>query len=687
MSKIVCFARECVQIEYKIWYHNRINYLLLHIHQIRFKKVISVESLQVEFGATPLFEDVTYVINKKDRIALVGKNGAGKSTMLKILAGLQLPTGGRVSVPKDTTIGYLPQVMILSNTHTVMEEAEKAFEHIAEMQENIEKMNRELAERTDYESESYQKLIERFSHENERFLMMGGSNYKAEIERTLMGLGFQRTDFDRPTSEFSGGWRMRIELAKLLLQRPDVLLLDEPTNHLDIESIQWLEGFLANHCNAVVLVSHDRAFINNVTNRTIEISCGRIYDYKVAYNQYVELRKERREQQLRAYENQQKQIQDTEAFIERFRYKATKAVQVQSRIKQLERIVPIEIDEEDNSSLRLKFPPAIRSGNYPVIAEDVKKAYGHQVVFDHVTLTINRGEKVAFVGKNGEGKSTLVKCIMGEIPFEGKLTIGHNVQIGYFAQNQAQMLDENLTVFDTIDRVAKGDIRLKIRDILGAFMFGGEASDKKVKVLSGGERSRLAMIRLLLEPVNFLILDEPTNHLDMRSKDVLKDAIRDFDGTVVVVSHDREFLDGLVTKVYEFGGGKVREHLGGIYDFLQKKKIESLNELQRSAPVKPSVSSPAKPDETASSSDTKLSYEAQKEQAKKLRKVEKQVAECEKKIEELEAEIKKLEERMATQEGASDMNLYEQHTQMKKELEEAVEAWEKASMEWEELNA
>ncbi len=687
MSKIVCFIRECVQIEYKIWYHNRINYLLLHIHQIRFKKVISVESLQVEFGATPLFEDVTYVINKKDRIALVGKNGAGKSTMLKILAGLQQPTGGRVSVPKDTTIGYLPQVMILSNTHTVMEEAEKAFEHIAEMQENIERMNRELAERTDYESESYQKLIERFSHENERFLMMGGSNYKAEIERTLMGLGFQRTDFDRPTSEFSGGWRMRIELAKLLLQRPDVLLLDEPTNHLDIESIQWLEGFLANHCNAVVLVSHDRAFINNVTNRTIEISCGRIYDYKVAYNQYVELRKERREQQLRAYENQQKQIQDTEEFIERFRYKATKAVQVQSRIKQLERIVPIEIDEEDNSSLRLKFPPAIRSGNYPVIAEDVKKAYGHQVVFDHVTLTINRGEKVAFVGKNGEGKSTLVKCIMGEIPFEGKLTIGHNVQIGYFAQNQAQMLDENLTVFDTIDRVAKGDIRLKIRDILGAFMFGGEASDKKVKVLSGGERSRLAMIRLLLEPVNFLILDEPTNHLDMRSKDVLKDAIRDFDGTVVVVSHDREFLDGLVTKVYEFGGGKVREHLGGIYDFLQKKKIESLNELQRSAPVKPSASSPAKPDETSSSSDTKLSYEAQKEQAKKLRKVEKQVAECEKKIEELEAEIKKLEERMATQEGASDMNLYEQHTQMKKELEEAVEAWEKASMEWEELNA
>lgn len=649
--------------------------------------MISVESLQVEFGATPLFEDVTYVINKKDRIALVGKNGAGKSTMLKILAGLQVPTGGRVSVPKDTTIGYLPQVMVLSDTHTVMEEAEKAFEHIAEMQGNIEKMNQELSKRTDYESESYQKLIEQFSHENERFLMMGGSNYKAEIERTLMGLGFRRSDFDRPTSEFSGGWRMRIELAKLLLQRPDVLLLDEPTNHLDIESIQWLEGFLAGHCNAVVLVSHDRAFINNVTNRTIEISCGRIYDYKVPYDEYVVLRKERREQQLRAYENQRKQIQDTEEFIERFRYKATKAVQVQSRIKQLERIVPIEIDEEDNSALRLKFPPAVRSGNYPVIAEEVKKAYGDHVVFEQVTLTINRGEKVAFVGKNGEGKSTLVKCIMGEIPFEGKLTIGHNVQIGYFAQNQAQMLDENLTVFDTIDRVAKGDIRLKIRDILGAFMFGGEASDKKVKVLSGGERSRLAMIRLLLEPVNFLILDEPTNHLDMRSKDVLKDAIRDFDGTVVVVSHDREFLDGLVTKVYEFGGGKVKEHLGGIYDFLQKKKIDSLNELQRSTPVKPSAQESLKSATPLQESDPKLSYEAQKEQARKIRKIEKLVTECEKKIEDLEAGIRNLEQRMATPEGASDMNLYEQHIRMKKELDDTVEEWEKASMELEELNS
>ncbi len=642
--------------------------------------MISVENLKVEFGATPLFHDVSYVINKKDRIALVGKNGAGKSTMLKIIAGLQLPTDGKVSIPKDMTIGYLPQVMILSDSCTVMEEAEKAFAHVAEMQENIERMNQELAERTDYESDSYQKLIERITHENERFMMMGGTNYKAEIERTLIGLGFLRSDFIRPTSEFSGGWRMRIELAKLLLQHPDVLLLDEPTNHLDIESIQWLEGFLESHCNAVILVSHDRAFINNVTNRTIEISCGRIYDYKVPYNEYVQLRKERREQQLRAYENQQKQIQDTEEFIERFRYKATKAVQVQSRIKQLERIVPIEIDEEDNSTLRLKFPPSMRSGNYPVIADNVKKAYGDHVVFDGVTFTINRGEKVAFVGKNGEGKSTLVKCIMGEIPFEGKLTIGHNVQIGYFAQNQAQMLDENLTVFDTIDRVAKGDIRLKIRDILGAFMFGGEASDKKVKVLSGGERSRLAMIRLLLESVNFLILDEPTNHLDMRSKDVLKEAIRDFDGTVIVVSHDREFLDGLVTKVYEFGGGKVKEHLGGIYDFLQKKKIDSLAELQRNAPVQESAKEPVK------TSGTRLDYEAQKELMRRKRKLEKQVAECETKIEELEAAIKMMEDRMATPEGASDMELYEKHGRMKKQLDKAVEEWEAASMEMETIN-
>ena len=542
--------------------------------------MISVEGLKVEFNATPLFEGVSYVINKKDRIALVGKNGAGKSTMLKILAGLQQPTEGTVSVPRDCTIGYLPQVMKLVDSRTVMEEAELAFGHIRELQADIEHMNQELADRTDYESEDYQKLIERFTHENDRFLMMGGANYRAELERTLMGLGFVRADFNRPTSEFSGGWRMRIELAKLLLQRPDVLLLDEPTNHLDIESIQWLEQFLAMRANAVVLVSHDRAFLNNVTTRTIEISCGHIYDYKVKYDEFVKLRQERREQQLRAYENQQKQIEDTEAFIERFRYKATKAVQVQSRIKQLEKLNRVEVDEEDNSALRLKFTCSSRSGNYPVICEGVRKAYGAHVVFHDVNLTINRGEKVAFVGKNGEGKSTLVKCIMGEISdYTGRLTLGHNVQIGYFAQNQAQLLDEELTVFDTIDRVAVGDIRLKIRDILGAFMFGGEASEKKVKVLSGGERTRLAMIRLLLEPVNFLILDEPTNHLDMRSKDILKEAIANFEGTVIVVSHDRDFLDGLVTKVYEFGGGLVKEHLGGIYDFLQKKRIDNLNEF------------------------------------------------------------------------------------------------------------
>ena len=643
--------------------------------------MISVEGLKVEFGVTPLFQDVSFVINKKDRIALVGKNGAGKSTMLKILSGLQSPTEGTVAVQRGVTIGYLPQVMILSDTRTVMAEAEMAFEHIFELQDRLARMNQELADRTDYDSEEYHELIDRFTHDNERFLMMGGTNYRAEIERTLTGLGFDRSDFDRPTSEFSGGWRMRIELAKLLLRRPDVLLLDEPTNHLDIESIQWLENFLKMSPGAVVLVSHDRAFINNVTNRTIEISCGHIYDYKVPYDEFVVLRKERREQQLRAYENQQKEIKDTEEFIERFRYKATKAVQVQSRIKQLEKIVPIEIDEEDTSTLRLKFPPAMRSGNYPVICEGVKKAYGNHVVFHDVTLTINRGEKVAFVGKNGEGKSTLVKCIMDQIPFEGKLVIGHNVQIGYFAQNQAQLLDENLTVFDTIDQVAKGDIRLKIRDILGAFMFGGEASDKKVKVLSGGERSRLAMIKLLLEPVNFLILDEPTNHLDMRSKDVLKEAIRDFDGTVIVVSHDREFLDGLVTKVYEFGGGVVKEHIGGIYDFLQKKKMESLNELQLSqSPATQSVKEAAAP-----VSENKLSYEAQKEQNKKIRKLEKQVADCEDSISRLEQEIQAVEEQMATPEGASDMKLYERHQQLKQQVAKAEEEWETVLLELVEL--
>jgi len=647
--------------------------------------LVSVEKLRVEFGATPLFQDVSYVINDKDRIALVGKNGAGKSTMLKIIAGLQQPTSGTVAVSGGSTIGYLPQVMVLSDEHTVREEAEQAFSHISQMQERLDRMNQELADRTDYDSESYMALVEKFTHESERFQIMGGMNYQAELERTLMGLGFVREDFDRPTREFSGGWRMRIELAKLLLRRPDVLLLDEPTNHLDIESIQWLENFLATKANAVVLVSHDRAFINNVTNRTLEISCGRVFDYKVKYDEYVRLRAERREQQLRAYENQQKEIADIKEFIERFRYKPTKAVQVQSRIKQLEKMVPIEVDEVDNSALRLKFPPALRSGDYPLICEGVRKAYGEHVVFHDVDLTIKRGEKVAFVGKNGEGKSTLVKCIMGEIPFEGNLKLGHNVQIGYFAQNQAQLLDGELTVFDTIDRVAKGDIRLKIRDILGAFMFGGEASEKKVKVLSGGERSRLAMIKLLLEPVNFLILDEPTNHLDMRSKDVLKDAIRDFDGTVVVVSHDREFLDGLVSKVYEFGGGLVKEHLGGIYDFLQRKNIESLNDLQK--PSLSTSSTMVSSVEEKTGASNRLSYEQQKEQQKKIRRLEKAVEQCEARIGELEAAVKMLEDQLATPEGAADVSIYERHGALKKQLDEAVNAWEEASLELEEAQS
>ena len=649
------------------------------------RPLISIDNLKVEFGVTPLFHDVSYVINDKDRIALVGKNGAGKSTMLKIIAGLQQPTSGTVSVSGGTTIGYLPQVMVLSDCHTVREEAEQAFAHISQMQEQLDRLNQELAERTDYESEGYMALVEKFTRESERYQMMGGLNYHAELERTLLGLGFVREDFERPTSEFSGGWRMRIELAKLLLRHPDVLLLDEPTNHLDIESIQWLENFLATKANAVVLVSHDRAFINNVTNRTLEISCGRVYDYKVKYDEYVRLRAERREQQLRAYENQQKEIADIKDFIERFRYKPTKAVQVQSRIKQLEKIVPVEVDEVDTSALRLKFPPASRSGDYPLICEGVRKVYGNHVVFHDVDLTLKRGEKVAFVGKNGEGKSTLVKCIMGEIPFDGHLKIGHNVQIGYFAQNQAQLLDGELTVFDTIDRVAKGDVRLKIRDILGAFMFGGEASDKKVKVLSGGERSRLAMIKLLLEPVNFLILDEPTNHLDMRSKDVLKDAIRDFDGTVVVVSHDREFLDGLVSKVYEFGGGLVKEHLGGIYDFLQKKNIASLNELQ-----KPSLSVSSGTGQAAEEkivSQNRLTYEQQKERQRKIRKLEKAVEQCEAQIGELEAAVKILEGQMATPEGAADTTLYSRHGALKKQLDEVVNEWEAASLALEEAQA
>ena len=646
--------------------------------------MISIDNLKVEFSATPLFSDVCFVVNPKDRIALVGKNGAGKSTLLKIIAGQQQPTDGCVSRQREVTVGYLPQVMVLSDERTVMEEAETAFAHISDMQAELERMNAQLAERTDYESEEYMALVERFSRENDRFLMMGGQNYKAELERTLVGLGFRREDFNRPTSEFSGGWRMRIELAKILLQKPDVLLLDEPTNHLDIGSIQWLEGFLATKANAVMLVSHDRAFINNVTNRTIEISCGRITDYKVKYDDFVRLREERREQQLRAYENQQKEIAEIKDFIERFRYKPTKSNQVQSRIKQLEKIVPIEIDEVDTSSLRLKFPPCLRSGDYPVICNDVAKNYGGHKVFGDVNLTIKRGEKVAFVGNNGEGKSTLVKCIMNEIEHDGELKIGHNVQIGYFAQNQAQLLDGNITVFDTIDRVAKGDMRLKIRDLLGAFMFGGEASDKFVRVLSGGERSRLAMIRLLLEPVNLLILDEPTNHLDLRSKDVLKNAVKEFDGTVIVVSHDRDFLDGLVDKVYEFGGGKVREHIGGIYDFLEMKRLENegITGLDGETNHRTVQSAPVVQQETSAG---RLSYEVQKEQNKLRKKAEKAVKDCEQLIEKLEMEIAAVEEKMTTPEGASDMQLINQYTDLKKKLDAAVEDWETASMELEEL--
>ena len=601
--------------------------------------------------------------------------------MLKIFAGLQSPTSGTVSIPKETTIGYLPQQMQLTDSRTVREEAEQAFGHIQEMEKDIERLNLELAERTDYETESYQKLIDKVTHLSEHFQLMGGSNYHAELERTLIGLGFNRSDFERPTSEFSGGWRMRIELAKLLLRRPDVLLLDEPTNHLDIESIQWLENFIATRANAVILVSHDRAFIDNTTSRTIEIELGSIYDYKVKYSEYVELRKERREQQLRAFENQQKKLADTEAFIERFRYKATKSVQVQSRIKQLEKVERIEVDEVDTAMLSLKFPPAPRSGSYPVIMENVAKRYGDHLIFKDVTLTINRGDKVAFVGKNGEGKSTLVKCIMEQIDYEGKLQLGHNVKIGYFAQNQAQLLDDNLTVFDTIDYVAQGDIRTKIRDILGAFMFGGEASEKKVKVLSGGERSRLAMIRLLLEPVNLLILDEPTNHLDMRSKDVLKDALREFDGTVIVVSHDREFLDGLVDKVYEFGNQRVVEHLGGIYEFLEKKKMDNLRELERSTQVASLAA-----DTDVQPTQNKLSYEARKEQSKAIKKVEKAVAEAENKITELENSIAAIEARLATPEGASDTSLYNDYSSLKKELSDTMDTWTELTMELEELN-
>ena len=646
--------------------------------------MISIQNLSVEFSAKSLFDNINYVINKKDKIALVGKNGAGKSTMLKIIAGLQSPTSGCVAKPNDITISYLPQQMVLNDTLTVIEEVSKAFSHIDEMHRQVDSISKELQSREDYESSEYQALIDRLTILNEHIAMEGSESKEAEMEKTLIGLGFKREDFNRPTAEFSGGWRMRIELAKLLLTHPDVLLLDEPTNHLDIESIQWLENFLLTKANAVVLVSHDRAFIDNVTNRTIEISLGKIYDYAVNYSKYVVLHQERIEQQMRAYQNQQKQIQETEDFIERFRYKATKAVQVQSRIKQLSKIERIEVDEVDSSHLNLKFPPAPRSGDYPIIANNVGKRYGEHQVFDNATFTIKRGEKVAFVGKNGEGKSTLVKCIMNEIPFTGELKIGHNVKIGYFAQNQAQLLDGEITVFDTIDRVAVGDIRTKIRDILGAFMFGGEASDKKVKVLSGGEKTRLAMIRLLLEPVNLLILDEPTNHLDMRTKDILKQAIKDFNGTVIVVSHDREFLDGLVEKVYEFGEGKVKECLGGIYEFLEKKKLASLAELEYSKPTdKTATTANQSPAQTSEQSASKLNYAEQREREKAIKRAEKKVSEAEKEIAKIEAEIAEIEELIA--QGNVDRNIFDQHASKNKQLENAMSLWELASMELDEI--
>ncbi len=647
--------------------------------------MISIDNLHVEFSARPLYDHISFVINDRDRIALVGKNGAGKSTLLKIISGIQTPTSGNVTIPNGTTVGYLPQVMKIQDDTTVRDETRKAFSDTIRMGKKLEAMQQEMAERTDYESQGYMDLVERFTNLHDRYMMLGGEQYEAEMERTLQGLGFSRQDLDRPTAEFSGGWRMRIELAKILLQKPDILLLDEPTNHLDIESIQWLEQYLAQSSCAVVLVSHDRAFINNVTNRTIEIVCGHIEDYKVKYDEYVVLRKERREQQLRAYENQQKEIADTKAFIERFRYQATKAVQVQQRIRQLEKIVPIEVDEMDTSALRLKFPPCLRSGDYPVICEDVEKTYQH-LVFENVNLIIKRGEKVAFVGRNGEGKSTLVKCIMSEIPFGGTLKVGHNVQIGYFAQNQAQMLDDELTVFETIDRVAKGEVRLRINEILGAFMFGGEASEKKVKFLSGGERSRLAMIRLLLEPVNFLILDEPTNHLDMQSKDVLKEAIKAFDGTVIVVSHDREFLDGLVDKVYEFGGGKVREYLGGIYDWIRSHEQSKAEISQPKAkevvetPVQNEVAQTEEP-----STDDMLSYAERKERNKKISKLEKSIKEVEGKIETLEKRIKELDAVLCSPEGASDMAVVNEYTSTKQVIDTETSRWEQLCEELEEL--
>lgn len=644
--------------------------------------MVSVDNLNVEFGGFTLFDEVSFVLNKNERIALVGRNGAGKSTLLKIIAGIQKPTRGVISYPKEVTVGYLPQQMNLDNTRSVKDEASMAFAHLTEMQQRLDDMHLEMSERTDFESEDYLNLIDRSAVVQEQLLMSGINNFEAEIEKTLTGLGFLRSDFDRPTKEFSGGWRMRIELAKLLMRAPDVLLLDEPTNHLDIESIQWLEKFLARSANAVMLVSHDRAFLDAVTNRTIEISLGQIFDYKVNYTQYVILRKERREQQMRAYENQQKQIEDTEAFIDRFRYQASKSIQVQSRIKQLDKLTRVEVDEVDTAQLNLKFPPAPRSGSYPVIMEDVGKTYDDHTVFSDVSLTINRGEKVAFVGKNGEGKSTLVKCIMNEIDYDGKLKLGHNVKFGYFAQNQAQLLREDLTVFETVDYVATGEIRTKIRGILGAFMFGGEASDKHVRVLSGGERSRLAMIRLLLEPVNLLILDEPTNHLDMASKDVLKQAILDFDGTAIIVSHDRDFLEGLVTKIYEFGGGKVIEHMGGIYEFLEKKNMESLQQLELST----NHASKASEEKKEVVIENKLSYEEQKEHNRIIRRLERKVEELEKKIHTQELETKQIEKKLSTAEGAADSTLYQSHLDMQQLIISTMKEWEQAIIELEKMN-
>lgn len=645
--------------------------------------MISLNNIGIEFGARPLFNDISFVINKTDKIALAGKNGAGKSTLLKMISGLQSPSSGTISIPNDVTIGYLPQQMQLTDGKTVMEEMRSAFQHVDILKSDLDKATEELATRDDYESDSYQKLLNHIEYLSERIRMEGVSNIDAEIEKTLIGLGFVRRDFERPTSEFSGGWRMRIELAKILLKNPDVLLLDEPTNHLDIESIQWLENFILTRAKAVVLVSHDRAFLDNVTKRTIEISCGKAYDYKVNYSNFTELRKERVEQQMRAYENQQKQIADIKDFIERFRYKPTKAVQVQSRIKQLEKMVPIQVDEVDNSHLNLRFPSAERSGDFPLILEDVGKSYGPHRVFDNVEFTIRRGDKVAFVGKNGEGKSTLVKCIMSQIPYTGNLKIGHNVKIGYFAQNQAQLLDQNLTVFETIDNVAVGDMRTKVRDLLGAFMFSGEDIEKKVSVLSGGEKTRLAMIKLLLEPVNLLILDEPTNHLDLKTKDILKKALLDFNGTIILVSHDRYFLDGLVDKVYEFGGGKVKEHLGGIYDYLRKKNIDSLSQLEMKTvdPITPTTIESVVT--TDSSGNGKEDYERQKEKARQISKAEKNVAKAEEKVSKLEQQMKEIEDKLSM--GESSQEVLNKYSTLNQSLDEAMSEWELAQMALEEL--